>query len=757
MKPGMQSCLLLPQLTIFLFVMATVATGFAINSSSDFRLIRNCRACVTAGFGWSLRQERCGHFAAQDSDSCAAGRTLAAGSASQQPLNTDADEPADATAAVPKAVRGRTCPFIVSSQQPQAQSSSQWTYLDDAGAQYGPFTVVQLSKWFRAGQLTLERKLRRAGDTGEFVSLQSIPELMSQIQPHQSVVHTDIELATARMQFWNEWDYGWGNSYANDLLSFCSDQQIASSLSTNENLLRETKQSWIRCGRAPRNAAVDSVHHDRRGIAPGMAQIRFASPSYGLQEYCEASGLWIEMPKIDVLSKPLPGWFGQFTPMFARCQPNWTQAATPAAPQFGYSWGRRLAAGTKLSTKAHRLRLLVDGPDGEGTPTSACPETDSTTTSREGQIHVLKRPTIFVDRLNYENIFHHANAWFSVWSAIQIRGLGWSPDQYDIVLVDETRFACQQQPCPNRWFKPDQPWKISNEVWPIFGRVLNLADLNDRTMCFENAVFATQGFSSGLLSLTHQWDDKGLRRADVFPACTPSTMYSDFAKFMVDGLSRRAGLILPKLQHDHAHSRRLHSCGMCPANLSTLNIALVGRKPTGSSSPEQGLRRSRMIVNEADLVAGLNAARGLDSPTWRGLKPNVTLVAFETMTLTESAHMLSKMDVLIGMHGAGLTNLLFLPKTAIVVELFNMDTPFNMQHVTDYRNLCRLIGLGYANWTNSNPANNHPAYVTPGTSADSEIVKVPAKFASTSVDVDELARVMWETLEAHATTETACQ
>jgi hypothetical protein len=70
-------------------------------------------------------------------------------------------------------------------QQPHAQIQlSQWSYLDDAGVQYGPFAVAQLQEWFHTGQLTMDRKLRRAGDdAGEFVPLSSIAELVSQLQP----------------------------------------------------------------------------------------------------------------------------------------------------------------------------------------------------------------------------------------------------------------------------------------------------------------------------------------------------------------------------------------------------------------------------------------------------------------------------------------------------------------------------------------------------------------------------------------------
>ena len=46
-------------------------------------------------------------------------------------------------------------------------------------------------------------------------------------------------------------------------------------------------------------------------------------------------------------------------------------------------------------------------------------------------------------------------------------------------------------------------------------------------------------------------------------------------------------------------------------------------------------------------------------------------------------------DILVGMHGAGLTHLLFLPDWAEVFELFNCDDP------ACYMDLARMRGVGY--------------------------------------------------------------
>lgn len=49
-------------------------------------------------------------------------------------------------------------------------------------------------------------------------------------------------------------------------------------------------------------------------------------------------------------------------------------------------------------------------------------------------------------------------------------------------------------------------------------------------------------------------------------------------------------------------------------------------------------------------------------------------------------------DILIGMHGAGLTHLLFLPKWASLFELYNCEDP------SCYLDLARLRGVNYNTW-----------------------------------------------------------
>lgn len=87
-------------------------------------------------------------------------------------------------------------------------------------------------------------------------------------------------------------------------------------------------------------------------------------------------------------------------------------------------------------------------------------------------------------------------------------------------------------------------------------------------------------------------------------------------------------------------------------------------------------------------------------------------------------------DILIGMHGAGLTHLLFLPNWATIFELYNCEDP------NCYKDLARLRGVNYITWTEKDlvypqDEGKHP-----------QQGGAHAKFTNYSFDVKEFARLV---------------
>ncbi|KAG7167964.1 EGF domain-specific O-linked N-acetylglucosamine transferase-like, partial [Homarus americanus] len=91
-------------------------------------------------------------------------------------------------------------------------------------------------------------------------------------------------------------------------------------------------------------------------------------------------------------------------------------------------------------------------------------------------------------------------------------------------------------------------------------------------------------------------------------------------------------------------------------------------------------------------------------------------------------------DVFIGMHGAGLTHLLFLPDWAVVLELYNCGDP------NCFKDLARLRGIKYLTWQD-------PAKLTPQDKGRHPTEGAHEKFTNYWFDREEFVRLMQEAAE----------
>lgn len=304
------------------------------------------------------------------------------------------------------------------------------------------------------------------------------------------------------------------------------------------------------------------------------------------------------------------------------------------------------------------------------------------------------KPTLIVDRLNYDNIFHHMVAWVSAWTALQIRG--WGPPggagaAFDVLLVDEGR--------EHQLSAAD---KVSAQVWGLFGSVSTIADIHSRSICFEDAIFPVQGWAS--FQLYGRWQD---HQMGGFPACSPSRLFVDFVQWLVSALDRKMAdtqRSLGQVRLQQAAIRRRHARVWAQQRRSDgksppLQIVVIGR------SSQSSRQSSRIILNQDALVSALTHAAS-NFAAKQGLKANVTVMYMEQYKFSEAALAMASTDILVGMHGAGLTNLIFLPPTASLIELFNYGMGRERGDF-EYQKLAALLGLGYANWTNSEIQKHH--------------------------------------------------
>lgn len=91
----------------------------------------------------------------------------------------------------------------------------------------------------------------------------------------------------------------------------------------------------------------------------------------------------------------------------------------------------------------------------------------------------------------------------------------------------------------------------------------------------------------------------------------------------------------------------------------------------------------RNVLNEDELIKRIT----------KNTKYDVQRVTYDyRISFSQQLEITRNSDIFIGIHGAGLTHLLFLPKWATIFELYNCEDP------NCYKDLARLRGVNYITW-----------------------------------------------------------
>lgn len=134
----------------------------------------------------------------------------------------------------------------------------------------------------------------------------------------------------------------------------------------------------------------------------------------------------------------------------------------------------------------------------------------------------------------------------------------------------------------------------------------------------------------------------------------------------------------------------------------------------------------RRILNQVELVNALK--------TVPLLEVNVVDYKYKEVPFLEQLWITHNSDVFIGMHGAGLTHLLFLPDWAVIFELYNCEDE------SCYRDLARLRGIRYVTWQKMGK-------VFPQDKGHHPTLGDHPKFTNYTFDVEEFMRVVMEAVD----------
>lgn len=220
-------------------------------------------------------------------------------------------------------------------------------------------------------------------------------------------------------------------------------------------------------------------------------------------------------------------------------------------------------------------------------------------------------------------------------------------------------------------------------MWSAFhsGKLRDLSEFRGKKVCLQEALFA---FLPRMIFGMYY-------NLPLVPGCHSSGAFKAFNRHVLHKLNVK---VLPPEDH--------------------VRVTLLSRGT-----------KHRRILNEDEL---LTAARKL---------PDASVQRVHFNHATDFRHQIEVMantDVLIGMHGAGLTHVLFQPDWAVLFEIYNCDDP------VCYKDLARLRGIKYLTWEDTTK-------LSPEDEGHHPTLGAHAKFTNYHFDVDEFFRLLGRAID----------
>jgi len=208
-------------------------------------------------------------------------------------------------------------------------------------------------------------------------------------------------------------------------------------------------------------------------------------------------------------------------------------------------------------------------------------------------------------RYEYVNLFHTVTDWWNIYEAVP-QSFWLAHSKVNIVWLDGHAAG-----------NLDSTWQVA------FGDSLPVKHLPGEVSCFKKAVIVSAGYASPLWKNNRSWKS---------PMCSPAA--DAFANHMLARFGLQATKRVPK------------------------RVVLIDRVPYTAHPRSSPGKMPRTIDNIEVLEAAVKEAGG-----------EVKVVRFEELGFGEQLREVREADVLVGIHGAGLSHVLFMSPGATMVEL----------------------------------------------------------------------------------------
>lgn len=295
----------------------------------------------------------------------------------------------------------------------------------------------------------------------------------------------------------------------------------------------------------------------------------------------------------------------------------------------------------------------------------------------EGEIKcdvVIEKPTFIMKLDATVNMYHHFCDFINLYITMHINNSFHHDNQ--ILLWDMMPYRSNF----------GSTWKAFTE-----NPILDLGPFVGKKVCFKNLVF----------TLLPRMIFGMYYNMPIVPGCTGSGVFHAFNRHLLHRMN-----IKDTFQYIDDQGKQS----------KVIRITIISRNT-----------RFRRILNDKELVNILKKKS-------RNFMINVVDFNHQ-MPFIDQVNITANTDILIGMHGAGLTHCLFLPDYALLFELYNCDDEYC------YKDLARLRGVEYMTWNDESKVypedeGHHPSQ------KDSH-----KKFTNYSFDASEFLRLVLEAVK----------
>ncbi|XP_055882154.1 uncharacterized protein LOC106080300 isoform X1 [Biomphalaria glabrata] len=153
-------------------------------------------------------------------------------------------------------------------------------------------------------------------------------------------------------------------------------------------------------------------------------------------------------------------------------------------------------------------------------------------------------------------------------------------------------------------------------------------------------------------------------------------------------------------------------------NCQNINVVIIWRRDYVAHPRNKQGQVVRKFDNEHEIVQQVTK--------WLPSKSNVTGIQLDSMHMKDQLEIIAQCDILIGMHGAGLSHILFLPSSSGVIEFKPSYSNPSLRH---FEAMARWRKIPYSIWINNDPSNERQFYRTyiPADVIESEVKSMYSK------------------------------